>query len=316
MVWQWEPGTRYDYGCVVEYEGHQYKIIQPHQSQSDWTPPVCPALWGRCPEAHQHDQGPPPQKEWSHETPAYQPQGGFSAPHPNQQVEIPHEERKKNWYDIDDGRKKELELGGGLLAGAAALGAGYFAYKHHEKGEEEKKATVWALQNWLHDAQMRTDRYNSGGSSQPLNWILNHGKAIPPNAIEGGNDKGHTLYIARAFQEGGIQPGKASDWFKKGAVIGYKRDEIQLETYEILVGRPDAVQWVDASGTFNSSSWESRYRLVEGGRENNGAQLYIAQAPYDGGVHPGKIAEGYHGAFIPYNGTEEEVKEYRVLCYA
>jgi hypothetical protein len=26
MVWQWEPGTRYDNGCVVEYEGKRFAI--------------------------------------------------------------------------------------------------------------------------------------------------------------------------------------------------------------------------------------------------------------------------------------------------
>jgi hypothetical protein len=314
MVWQWEPGTRYDYGAVVEYEGHRYKIIQPHQSQGDWTPPVTPALWGRCPDDHQHDEGaPPPQKDWSHETPSYEPQGGFAAPHPNQQVNISHEERKKKWYELDDNRKNELELGGGLLAGAAALGAGYFAYKHHQKSEEEKKATAWALQNWLHDAQRRTDEINNVGSTEPVYWVLSHGKNIPREAIEGGNDSGHTLYIARAFQDGGIQPGKASDWFQKGAVIGYQRDEIQLETFEVLVGNRNAVKWVDVVGTFQASSLGAK--PVEGGHENNGTKLYIAQAPYNDWLHPGKVAEGYNGALIPYGGAEKEVKEYRVLCY-
>lgn len=27
MVWQWEPGTRYDYGAVVEYEGKHIDVI-------------------------------------------------------------------------------------------------------------------------------------------------------------------------------------------------------------------------------------------------------------------------------------------------
>jgi hypothetical protein len=258
---------------------------------------------------------PPPQKEWSHETPAYQPQGGFAAPHPNQQVEIPHDERKKNWYDLDDHRKKELEAGGGLLAGAALIGAGFVAYQHHQKSEEDKKATTWALQNWLHDAQRRTDQINSSGPPGPVYWVLNQGKTIPRGAIEGGNDSGHTLFIARAFQDGGIQPGKASDWFQKGAVIGYAKHEIQLETYEILVGNLNAVYWIDGSGTFDAESFKSQYKPVEGGHENNRA-LYIAQAPYNGGVHPGKIGDGYNGALIPYNGTEKEVERYRVLCYA
>jgi hypothetical protein len=30
--------------------------------------------------------------------------------HKTQQVEIPHEDRQKKWYDLDDNRKKELEV--------------------------------------------------------------------------------------------------------------------------------------------------------------------------------------------------------------
>ena len=71
-----------------------------------------------------------------------------------QSSNIHQEERKKHWYDLDDHRKKELEVsrpflhrpckglismqvGGGLLAGAALLAGGYAAFKGHEKDEEE-----------------------------------------------------------------------------------------------------------------------------------------------------------------------------------
>ena len=30
--------------------------------------------------------------------------------HPDQTVEVPHEEQKKKWYDLDDQRKKQLEV--------------------------------------------------------------------------------------------------------------------------------------------------------------------------------------------------------------
>lgn len=30
--------------------------------------------------------------------------------HSHQKVDIPHEEQKKNWYDLDEKRKKELEV--------------------------------------------------------------------------------------------------------------------------------------------------------------------------------------------------------------
>jgi len=305
MVSYWEPGTQYDFGDVVEYEHNTYKIIQPHRSQDDWTPDRTPALWGRMHRGHGSDRKPEENdssKEW-HE-------------HKTQQVEIPQEDRKKKWYDLDDKKKKELEIGGGLLTGALLIGGGFAAYKHHQKAEEEKKADAWALQNWLHDAQQRTEEYHRNGSQGSVTWVLTHGKRIPSGAITGGNDQGHTLYIARAFQDGGVIPGKASDWFEKGAVIGYQEKEIQLDTYEILVGDKNKVKWVSVTGSLKVDSLGAT--PVEGGKENDETPLYIAQAPYGSNdpvdVHPGKVSETLDGAFIPYDGTEKKVKEYRVLC--
>src|SRR5258705_201466 len=94
-------------------------------------------------------------------------------------------------------------------------------------------------------------------------------------------------------------PGKACDWFQKGAVIGYKEKEIQvsayysdswnayyllivlnvshlqLDTYEILVGDAKTIKWVDVIGPFHLNSLGAS--PVEGGEENNGTPLYIAQ---------------------------------------
>jgi len=306
MVSSWEPGTQYDYGAVVEYENNTYKIIQPHFSQVDWTPDITPALWGLVHrgyrsdrEAEENDSS----KQWNE--------------HKTQQVEISHEDRQKKWYDLDDKKKKEVEIGGGLLAGALLLGGGFAAYKHHQKAEEDKKADAWALQNWIHEAQQTTEAYHKNGSQSPVTWVLTHGKRIPPGAIKGGNDQGHTLYIARAFQDGGVIPGKASDWFQKGAVIGYEEKEIQLDTYEILVGNNNKVKWVTVKGSLKVDSLGAT--PVDGGKENDGTPLYIARAPYGESdpidVHPGKVSEKLGGTLIPYGGTEKKVDEYSVLCY-
>ena len=63
------------------------------------------------------------------------------------------------------------QVGGGLAAGIALLGAGFAAYKHHEKSEEEKKAFIWGAQNWLQEAQQRTQRYHQQGPSGPVTWV-------------------------------------------------------------------------------------------------------------------------------------------------
>ena len=118
--------------------------------------------------------------------------------------------------------------------------------------------------------------------------------------------------------------GKASSIFKKGGVIGFKKDEfhvsvptimlthviepdLQIDKYEILVGDSRAVRWVPCSGNFNVGGL--RAQPVEGGREPDGTPIYIAQAPYHGGVHPGKACEIYgDGCFIPYDDSEKKVK--------
>jgi len=336
MLEYWEPGTQYNDGAKVLFEGVQYKIIQPHRSQSDWTPPVTPALWGRIevgdyehhphheksgqwtedrkpePYAPSYDQAPQQPQQHQHQEPQQQqqqqqaPQGGATPT---------HEERQKHWFDLDDERKKQLEVGGGLMAGVGALAAGYYAYQKHGKNEEEEKAHLWSLNNWLREAEQRTEAFRNGSYPGPVAWVLNQGKHIPSDAIEGGFERGAPLYICRAYHEGGLMIGKACSVFKKGAVIGYKKEEIHLDKYEILVGNPHAVRWVNLSGQFNLESLGG-LRPVEGGREPGGAPQYIAQAPYHGAVHPGKACEEFgNGCFIPYDSTEKKVAEYAVLCY-
>src|SRR5215469_3008953 len=41
----WAPNVAYSVGSLVMYQGVEYKCIQAHTSQSDWTPPATPALW-------------------------------------------------------------------------------------------------------------------------------------------------------------------------------------------------------------------------------------------------------------------------------
>ncbi|KIY65687.1 carbohydrate-binding module family 12 protein [Cylindrobasidium torrendii FP15055 ss-10] len=294
MTNHWQPGTQYGYGDVVSYQGHNYKIIQPHLAQGDWAPSNTPALWGR-----QDDGDYGNQQQGSYQQGGYQqPQQGYQQPPQYNNNEKPsdrptEEERKKNWYDLDDDRKKQLEIGGGILAGLGALGVGVAAYKHHEKSKEEEKALNWSLSNWAQDAENRRRDYHQRGPTGPATWILNSGKDMPRDAIRVMRSGDADIYICRAFYEGGIQIGKASSVFKKGGVIGFAHDEIHLDTYEILVGDMRGLKWVNTSGNLNLASLNAR--PVEGGREADGKPLYVAKAPYNNGEHPGKAREGLDG---------------------
>ena len=44
----WEPNVNYVLGNLRTYEDKLYKCIQPHTSQSDWTPDKVPALWAKA----------------------------------------------------------------------------------------------------------------------------------------------------------------------------------------------------------------------------------------------------------------------------
>ncbi|MET7423752.1 carbohydrate-binding protein [Dactylosporangium sp. NPDC005555] len=43
----WAAGVAYGAGVQVTYQGRVYACVQPHTSQSDWSPVSAPALWGR-----------------------------------------------------------------------------------------------------------------------------------------------------------------------------------------------------------------------------------------------------------------------------
>lgn len=41
----WQAGVAYSVGSIVEHGGKLWRNVQAHTSQSDWQPPVVPALW-------------------------------------------------------------------------------------------------------------------------------------------------------------------------------------------------------------------------------------------------------------------------------
>lgn len=49
----------YRVGDIVQYEGMVWRCIQQHNSQSDWSPPVVPALWNRLAEPGNPEWGYP-----------------------------------------------------------------------------------------------------------------------------------------------------------------------------------------------------------------------------------------------------------------
>lgn len=81
----------------------------------------------------------------------------------------------------------------------------------------------------------------------------------------------------------------------------------------------------DEKGVYlNGDSISSRYDVtsalpffipVEGGRESNGSPLFIAQALYEDGWHPGKSGLDEDHCCIGYGGGEAWVRSFNVLAY-
>lgn len=214
---------------------------------------MTPALWGRMQEGWQQQQ--PQQQQPASHGGGYQPgygqqqepvrppppveqhSGANWDEHKHQQVDIPPEEQKKSWHDIDEKRKKELEVCMFLCVKAYAdcLRSAVvllldslplvpvstltrstrttkktlvFACSVHVATLihlVQKKANVWALQNWLTEAQGRTEDFYRNGPRGPITWLLVHGKNFPQNMISGGEEHGQPIYIARAFHNGSLR---------------------------------------------------------------------------------------------------------------
>jgi len=53
---------------------------------------------------------------------------------------------------------------------------------------------------------------------------------------------------------------------------------------------------------------------VEGGKEANGAEIYVARVRYNEGVHTAKVGEHLPAAQLAFSGEEVSINDYEVLC--
>ncbi|KAI0277392.1 hypothetical protein BGY98DRAFT_1187206 [Russula aff. rugulosa BPL654] len=303
----WEPGTQYNYGDIVEYR-IRYKI----------TNLIGLSVVGLLLDAYlwiasQKASGTIMNRNYNSQD-VHQPDD--CSWHPDQTVIVPREEQKKKWRDLDEDRRKQLKIGGGLMAGAATIDAGYHAWDENKgRSEEEKQALTWGLQRWQRDAYVRTEEFRNHGPRAPTTWVLVDGRDnIPKSAIEAGKDKdGHPMYFARVYYEDSIEIGKASPLFKEGSAVGYYNRVIEFNKFEVLIGDPRAIRWVACRKKLNVQ--ELNATPVEGGTiAKDGGPLYLTRVRYGGGVHAAKVAEQFMGSILAFGGKEVLIDDYEVLC--
>lgn len=138
-------------------------------------------------------------------------------------------------------------------------------------------------------------------------WISTSGGEIPDDALEAGKESdGRPLYIARVSHKGGVHPGKAGEHMRGGAHFGFGGQEVTSRDYEVLMN-VRGLDWQKGSGGHVPDN------AVVVGEESDGTPLYVARAWHGGGLHVGKIKDGWKHCSIAYGGEEVAVTTYEVL---
>lgn len=112
-------------------------------------------------------------------------------------------------------------------------------------------------------------------------WAALHtGEPLPVDAVIGGSQDNPNamFYVCRANYRGGVHPGK---YFRGNCNISWGGRVITTQNYEVLVSRRP-LTWVE------SSNGDIPTNAIPGGIAN-GNTLYICQADYQNGTHPGKL---------------------------
>ena len=153
-----------------------------------------------------------------------------------------------------------------------------------------------------HDEYIVSDHHHRHRYNQ-LNWVFTtYDRPLPEDAVLGGVEANNDedLFICRADYRGGIHPGKI---VAGNCNIAWGGREISMSEYETLVS-PFPLRWVASRNGYIPA------RAVEGGYEHN-KPLYICQAQFNHGIHPGKVIG--HECNISWNGREIAVSRFNVL---
>ncbi|KAJ2725341.1 hypothetical protein GGI07_001349 [Coemansia sp. Benny D115] len=150
--------------------------------------------------------------------------------------------------------------------------------------------------------------------TQQLEWVKATNNGIPPHGIAQGVEKnGHSLYIARAFFQEGLHPGKAAPHLANGGfALGWGGKSYGLSEYYVLCGNVNRTRWVSVEGAVPHDN----LKYVVAGHEKGGEPLYVAKGVYQDTVQLGKA--GHHlpgGMSFAFGDREVGLRSYMVLVH-
>ena len=160
---------------------------------------------------------------------------------------------------------------------------------------------IEATKSWLAGAICAAALAGPAGKAAAqaeFEWVRSYtGALIPGGAYVGGQEDGTPLLICRAPYLGGIYPGKLA---KGNCNISYDSKEIYLHDFDILVGQGG--QWAPPQPGL-AGAFIAGYE--------RGGPLFLCQAMYSGGLHPGKIYDGK--CDISFAGREIPIRRFNVF---
>jgi len=123
---------------------------------------------------------------------------------------------------------------------------------------------------------------------------------------------GAPVYLGSAIFEKSVHPCKVAPHLRPACRVAYGGSEKEhFGRYDLLPFLPQQMEFVRASG----GRIPAGRRPVEGGYEENGAQLYHGIGSIHGARVPGKVGTHLGGLNVAFGGGEHVLLEYDLLCW-
>ncbi|KAG9023649.1 hypothetical protein FRB95_012657 [Tulasnella sp. JGI-2019a] len=313
-ITEWTSGVYYKPGDIVSFQGRNYKNIQGHTAQTDWAPPLVPALWGvQGPSSYGGMPGMPAPATGHYDPPPWIPPVPVMGMRPNPTPfpgipPTPQYDNRPGFEPVKPPFPAPIERSfpvqePSIPSPVPGYGGGPPppSYSSHQGQRYQSSA------EWIEDSKRRASEFNMYGPKGPLTWLLVESAGyIPSFAVQvGQTGDGTPLFIARNFHEGGLHIGWAS---RNGASLSWGGAEIPLTTYEVLTGDVNSITW-------EPNRPNPTGRPVEAGYEADGKPLWAAQARFHGAILAGKASGWNTGAYVGLEGGEHQIMEYNVLVH-
>ncbi|KAI8893573.1 hypothetical protein BC833DRAFT_607925 [Globomyces pollinis-pini] len=277
----WQEGIAYQEGATVEFNNRKYSLLIPHTSQINWTPDQSPNIW-KLEETATND---------------------FNVESKIGTESIP------NTVKLETKQVKPVKPSTVLIDG--------YLYLTNYK---VPMTLPFNTSEWMKAAVKRRTYYHSLQDRKeplpPVYWILTQSNCIPSNAIPLGNEhEGIPLYAARAYFKNGLHVGKVSPTMERGMELPWGQKAHTIYEYEILVGNPSAVKWIDGQGFLKAPVQVHNNNFLVDGGNNDKFPLYVGRTHFKGGIHVGKTGPDCDGCFIAYGDKEHYIPNYQYLVY-